>query len=242
MLPSGKQLGGAPANFAYHAQQLGVESYVISTVGEDEAGKEILDYLEKLKLPAEYVTITPQFATGTVDIEVDEAGIPDYIIHEDVAWDNMPMSGEILKFVQSIDAVCFASLAQRSVTSAQTIKAILGVCSAECLKIYDINIRQSFYSRQLIVENLQLADVFKLNDDEFSLIADMFALRGSEEMVILKLMEKFELEIIALTREDKGSSIYSVNDQSNRNSPKLKIEDTVGAGDAFTAGFAYAYT
>ncbi len=241
MLPDGKQLGGAPANFAYHAQQLGAESYIISAVGSDALGDEIFTYLKDYHLATDYIHTDSELPTGTVDIEVDSTGIPKYIIHENVAWDNIPYEKKTEDLLSRVDAICFGSLAQRSVVSAQTIKSILKSCPANCFKIYDINIRQTFYNRQLIAENLELANGFKLNDEEFDLIADLFALSGKEEIVAYKLMNKFDLELIALTKGSKGSVIYSGEKQSWRKSPKINVADTVGAGDAFTAGLTYAY-
>jgi fructokinase len=157
MLPTGKQLGGAPANFAYHAQQLGAESYIISSVGSDDLGDEIFKYLKDYHLSTEYLNTDQQSPTGTVDIDVDDSGIPEYIIHTDVAWDKIPLEEKTQELLSRVDAICFGSLAQRSSISAQTIQSILRSCPANCFKIYDINIRQTFYTRQLIAENLELA-------------------------------------------------------------------------------------
>jgi fructokinase len=241
MLPTGKQLGGAPANFAYHAQQLGAESYIISSVGSDALGDEIYKYLKDHHLSTEYINTDPNSPTGTVDINVDDSGIPEYTIHTDVAWDKIPLEEKTQELLSRVDAICFGSLAQRSAISAQTIQSILKSCPTNCFKIYDINIRQTFYTRQLIAENLKLANGFKLNDEEFELIANMFAVSGQEEIIAYKLMYKFDLDIIALTKGSQGSVIYSGDKQSYRKSPKISVADTVGAGDAFTAGLAYAY-
>jgi len=241
ILPTGKQLGGAPANFAYHSQQLGVESYIISSVGSDAPGDEIFNCLNDYNLSTEYINIDPEFPTGTVDIKVDDLGIPEYTIHTNVAWDNIPLKEKTQEMLSRVDAICFGSLAQRSAISARTIQSILKSCSSNCFKVFDINIRQSFYTSQLIAENLKLANGFKLNDEEFALIVDMFAVSGNEEIIANTLMSKFNLNLFVLTKGSKGSVIYTGDEQSRIQSPQIIVEDTVGAGDAFTAGLVFAY-
>ncbi len=241
LLPQGKQLGGAPANFSYHLRQLGAESYIISAVGDDILGHEIIQYLQKLRLSTDFITMNSDHVSGTVEIEIDDAGVPEYIIHENVAWDYIPHCEKTNELISKTDAICFGSLAQRSEMSAKTIRTILETSPENCFKIYDINIRQSFYSQNLIAENLFIANGFKLNEDEIQLIADMFAFSGTEEIIIHKLMNKFDLDLITVTKGGNGSSIYTCNDQSYRISPNIDVVDTVGAGDAFTAGLVFAY-
>jgi fructokinase len=235
LLPEGKKLGGAPANFAYHAQELGAKSLVISAIGEDKLGKELSEKLKEHNLSTSYISIDSRHPTGTVEVKIGKDGVPDYVIHTKVAWDYISVSKEVLTMVQSLDAICFGSLAQRSPHSKQSIQDILKSTSDRCLRIFDINIRQSFYSRETIVNSLNLSNCLKLNESEFSLLTEMFSYQGSDSSIARTILKEFELDLIALTKGDKGSDLYTPSESSKIASPVVRIEDTVGAGDAFTA-------
>ena len=235
LLPEGKQLGGAPANFAYHAKCQGEESSVVSAVGEDPLGEEILAYLERINLDTKYIKKDQYHPTGTVEVKLDKNGKPDYIIHTEVAWDNISMTKSVSGLATKLDAVCFGSLAQRSEVSAETISQFIEITSTGCLRIFDINIRQNFYNSDIIEKSLRLANCFKINEDEFSLIAQMFSFTGSEENIVEKFISNFDLKIIALTKGEEGSCLYTNNECSYLKSDPVDVVDTVGAGDAFTA-------
>jgi fructokinase len=178
LLPAGKQLGGAPANFAYHAHALGAEALVISRVGTDALGREILDRLSSLGLRTDGITMDSSMPTGTVSVALDAEGQPTFTIHENVAWDFIKADEGILREVKRADAICFGTLAQRHPVARASIRTVLDAAPATALRIFDINLRQHFWSRELIVESLQLADVLKLNDDELPTLARLLGLAG----------------------------------------------------------------
>ena len=235
LLPSGKQLGGAPCNFAYHASRAGCESFVVSALGKDRLGKEILALFDEHELNTNYVQQTADFPTGTVTVSLDGNGIPSYIIHENVAWDNICWNNSLEPLAKSVDAVCFGSLAQRSTVSRQTILNFLNATKTDCLRVFDINLRQAFYNLETILKSLELANILKLNDDELPVVAELLGLQGNDDELLLQLMNRFNLKLIALTKGAKGSLLQTENEQSFMEVPKVKIADTVGAGDSFTA-------
>jgi fructokinase len=235
MLPEGKQLGGAPANFAYHAQAIGERGVVVSCVGDDKLGKEILSCLDELKLDRQYVSVDSRLPTGTVTVELDEDGKPDYTIHENVAWDYIPSNPELLSLASKIDAVCFGSLCQRSPVSQKTVRSFLAATGADCIRVFDINLRQSYFNREIINIMLELSNVLKLNDEELAVVANLLGITGSEIDVLSQLTERYGLRLIALTRGASGSRLYAQGEDSNHQGFPAQIADTVGAGDSFTA-------
>jgi fructokinase len=235
MLPDGKKLGGAPANFAYHAQSLGAQGVVVSSVGDDELGKEILDCLDELGLEHKYIAVDKDHPTGTVTVELDENGQPDYTIHEGVAWDFVPADSGLSDLATQADAVCFGSLAQRCQVSRETVRWFLRRTKPDCIRVYDINIRQSYFDKQIIHEMLQLSNVFKLNDEELPVVADLLDLAGREEDVLSGLTEQYELRMIAVTRGAKGSCLYAAGKCHEHPGFETTVADAVGAGDAFAA-------
>lgn len=235
LLPDGKQLGGAPANFAWHAQQLGAEGTVVSAVGEDEPGEEIRDII-KDKALGNGISISSK-PTGTVSVELSN-GIPDYIIHENVAWDFIELNDLAKEKTLQADAICFGSLAQRSDVSAKNIRTALDSAPEECLKIFDINLRQAFYSKEIIEASLKRANVFKINDEELLIVREMFGVSGTDEEVCRELMDMFDLKLTALTGGEKGSMLIAKGEVSEIKTPKVEVVDTIGAGDSFTAALA----
>jgi fructokinase len=235
MLPQGKQLGGAPCNFAYHASQAGCESFVVSAIGTDTAGDEILTCFHELGLDHSYVQRNADFPTGTVTVTVDDHGIPSYIIHEKVAWDNIGWNPSLEALAKSIDAVCFGSLAQRNTISKQTIIRFLEATGKDCLRVFDINLRQHFFDTVTIIQSLSMANILKLNEDELPVVADLLGLHGNEDSLLTQLMDKFNLKLIALTKGGSGSILLTKEERSFMEVPQVKIADTVGAGDSFTA-------
>ncbi len=239
LLPTGKQLGGAPANFAYHAQALGCHASVVSAVGgNDNLGREILDRLRALHLDTTYIQLDDQHPTGTVSVALDAAGIPSYIIHSDVAWDFIRDSDELHDLAQRADVICFGSLAQRSLISRQTIQTFLKNSRQETLRMLDINLRQTYYNETVIRNSLESANVLKINDEELQKVTDLLDLPRSEEETIQALFDAFPLRVIALSRGARGASLYTRDEASHHEGFPTEIVDTVGAGDAFTAALA----
>ena len=171
MLHGGKVLGGAPANFSYHCSQLGAVSYVISAVGKDIAGSEILEKFEQMNLPTEYLFIEENFPTSKVSVKLDHHGQPEYTIHENVAWDYIPVQKSALNHVSEATAVCFGSLAQRSPLSRKSIQFYLERTKKDCLKVFDVNLRQNYFSRELIEKSLGLTNILKLNIEELEILS-----------------------------------------------------------------------
>lgn len=236
VLPSGKQLGGAPFNFAYHAKQAGCKSYVISAIGKDDLGREILEKAVQLEIHNEYIQ-SNNYPTSTVTVSLDNNGHPDYTIHENVAWDNMIWLSDMNELSEKLDAVCFGSLAQRNPVSAGTIYSFLEAVKPSCLKVFDINLRQQYYNKENINKSLQLTNVLKLNDEELPVLSEYFKLTGNVIDQLNLLIKTFNLEYIVYTMGSKGSIIITHGEYSVMEAPKVKVRDTVGAGDAFTATF-----
>ena len=232
LLPDGKILGGAPVNFAYHAMQLGAVGVAVSSVGDDELGREIMDSVNSKGV--ENCIAVNNHPTGTVGVTLKD-GKPDYTIYENVAWDFIELTSEAIKMLQQADAVCFGTLAQRNAVSHAAIQKALKLVPEGCLKVYDINLRQKYYSKELISESLLVANVFKINDDEVELFKQLFDLEGSETEVCLKIKETYSLEYLALTKGEKGSYLFHESEVSFLPTPLVVVEDTIGAGDSFTS-------
>ena len=238
LLPAGKQLGGAPTNFAYHANALGAHGIVAGCVGDDALGREILQRLDGLRVDRQYVSIHPSAPTGTVEVKLDEKGVPDFIIHRNVAWDLIPASAELMRLAPQADAVCFGSLAQRGEVSRQTIQKFLAATRKDCLRIFDINLRQSFFTKQVIECSLEASDVLKLNDTELPVITKLLDLPQGEAEGMEALLRKYSLRMIALTLGAHGSRLHVPGRVFEHPGYPAKVVDTVGAGDAFTAAMA----
>ena len=235
LLPAGPQLGGAPANFAYHAHALGARAQVITRVGDDDYGREIIRRFESMGLDVGAVELDDAAPTGTVTVALSGNGIPEYTIHEKVAWDRIAATPVALAAVRAADAVCFGSLAQRSAASRDAIQSLLAATPPDALRIFDINLRQHFYGREIIERSLQLANVVKLNDSELPVLAQMFGLDGLLRQQIESLARDFHLRVVALTRGAEGSLLFQSGRWSEQPAGQVEVQDTVGAGDAFTA-------
>lgn len=234
--PAGPQIGGAPANFVYHAQALGAASSLISATGGDDSGQAILNELEGLGLDTGFVSLDTGHPTGSVSVKLDAHGVPAYTIHENVAWDFIPQTAAQIELAERADALCFGSLAQRSVVSRRTIRSILEATPPDCLRVFDINLRQSFYDRAILVESLSRANVLKVNDQELVVIAELNGMTGEPTGLLDQLATAFDLNVIALTLGD-GGCILHTNERTVRHEgfPVDGIKDTVGAGDCFSA-------
>jgi fructokinase len=231
-------MGGAPANFAIHAHALGADARLVTCVGDDELGREILERLHSLGFPTELVTVHPTAPTGTVSVELSAGGQPRYTIHENVAWDFIPATAAALEAAAAADVICFGSLAQRSAASGTAIRTLVTSSRETALRICDINLRAPFVSREVITDSLAIANVLKLNDAELPILAEMCDLQGEESQLMRDLAKRFNLRAIALTRGDKGSTILADGQFSNHFGLPAEVRDTIGAGDAFTAALA----
>jgi len=236
VLPSGRQLGGAPANFAWHAGALGARGLPVSCVGDDDDGREIIRRLRAMGMCCDYIFVDKAHPTGTVDVALDSSGVPTFVIHQNVAWDFIPFTDSLEQLAARAEAICFGSLAQRSPASRNTIRRFLEASRRQCVRVFDINLRQSFYSRQIIEDSLAAADVLKLNDQEMPVLMKLLDLDGGEQAAAQSLMHRYDLRLIALTRGGAGSRLY-LNDGDPVEHPgyPTKVVDSVGAGDAFTA-------
>ena len=239
VLPEGKKLGGAPANFAYHAGQFGLDTIAISALGEDELAAETIKALKDHEL--NYLMPHVPYPTGTVQVTLTGDGIPAYEIRENVAWDNIPYTPEIAEVAKNCRAVCFGSLAQRNVTSWATIRQFLDDTPKDCLKIFDINLRQQFYTKDVIEESLKRCNILKINDEELVVIKRMYGyddldMRGICE----KILAEYGLMMLVLTCGTNGSYVFAPGLTSFQETPKVKVADTVGAGDSFTGSFCAA--
>lgn len=235
-LPEGRKIGGAPANFAYHAGQFGWRNIVVSAVGNDALGDEYLEQLADVKL--EPMIARVPFPTGTVQVTISGEGIPSYEICENVAWDNIPWTDALEALAKETRAVCFGSLAQRRPVSRATIHRFLESMSPDSERVFDINLRQSYYNREIIGQNLERATILKLNDEEVEVVKDQLHLDGSPESVCRQLIGKYgSLRIVILTCGTVGSHVFTADTASYVETPRVKVADTVGAGDSFTATF-----
>lgn len=239
VLPEGRKIGGAPANFAYHISQFGYNSKVVSAVGNDKFGGELLDKFNENGLKYEIESLP--YATGTVQVELDPNGVPMYDIKEGVAWDNIPFSPALEKLAKETNVVCFGSLAQRSIVSRETIYKFLnamGQSGEGCYKVFDINLRQGFYTRETITDSMEQCNVLKINDEELVIISRMFGYPGIDlQDKCWILLAKYKLEMLILTCGVNGSYVFTPGNVSFVATPKVEVADTVGAGDSFTAAF-----
>lgn len=241
VMPEGKKIGGAPANFAYHVSQLLPEACVVSAVGDDALGEEIKTVFREKRLTAHLATVP--FPTGTVDVSLDNAGIPCYTIREGAAWDNIPFTPELAALAGRTRAICFGSLAQRSPVSRETIRRFLDAMpeDGQTLKIFDINLRRPFYTEETLRQSLEICNVLKINDEELAIVSSMFRLSdGDIPSRCRELIARFGLRLLILTCGTDGSYVFTPTDASFLETPSVTVADTVGAGDSFTAAFTAA--
>ena len=239
VLPDGKKLGGAPANFAYHAGQFGLDTIAVSALGEDKLAEETIKALEEHGLT--YLMPRVPYPTGTVQVTLSGDGIPSYEIRENVAWDNIPYTPEMTDIAKHCRAVCFGSLAQRNVTSWATIRQFLDDTPEDCLKIFDINLRQQFFTKNVIEESLKRCNVLKINDEEVVTFSHLFGYEGLDmRETCLKILSTYGLQMLVLTCGTNGSYVFTPSITSFQDTPKVEVADTVGAGDSFTGSFCAA--
>ena len=239
VLPDGRTLGGAPANFAYHVNALGGTGIPVSRVGDDALGRETLAALVDRSVSVEHVATDPDHPTGTVLAELDADGVASYTFPDDVAWDFLAPDEAGLALAARADAVCFGSLAQRSPASRRAVRAMLRA-APDALKIFDINLRQNFYDSATIRASLGLADVLKLNDAELAVLTEMFCLPARERDALDLLVRRYDLRLAALTRGGEGSLLIAPHGFSDLPGAPVRVVDTIGAGDAFAAAMTLA--
>lgn len=236
VFPEGRKIGGAPANFAYHVAQWGLDSCAVSAIGKDDLGDDIVRKFDEngLKYRLERV----DFPTGVVQVTLDENKVPSYNIKEGVAWDNIPMTPELETLARNCSAVCFGSLAQRSSVSRATINAFVDLMPEDSLKIFDINLRQHYFNEEIVCNSMNKADILKINDEEIIVVAEMLNITGKSQKEICEvLLDRFALKMVILTCGDKGSYVLTGQESSWVDTPKVNVVSTVGAGDSFTGTF-----
>ena len=238
VLPEGKKIGGAPANFAYHVSQFGLSSCVVSAVGDDALGKEIVENFTSKGLN-QLIAEVP-YPTGTVQVEIDQAGVPQYEIKENVAWDNIPYTEALEDLAKKTKAVCFGSLAQRNVVSRETISRFLDAMPRhdDSLVVFDVNLRQGFYNKEILCNSMERCNILKINDEELVTVSRMFGYPGiglQDKCWIL--LGKYNLKMLILTCGINGSYVFTPGNVSFQPTPTVEVADTVGAGDSFTAAF-----
>lgn len=237
VLPEGKKIGGAPSNFAYHVSQFGLPSCVVSAIGNDALGKEIIENFTSKGLD-QLIAEVP-YPTGTVQVEIDQTGIPLYDIKENVAWDNIPYTEHLDALAKRTKAVCFGSLAQRNVVSRNTINHFLDTMPKDdSLIVFDVNLRQGFYNKEILCKSMQNCNILKINDEELITVSRMFGYPGIDlQDKCWILLGKYNLKMLILTCGINGSYVFTPGNVSFQPTPKVEVADTVGAGDSFTAAF-----
>jgi fructokinase len=242
LLPSGRHLGGAPANFAYSTHLLGNRGVVASRIGADELGREARQRLLALGLTDQFLQVDPEHPTSTVNVRLNPDGQPRFEITDAVAWDFLESTPTWEALARSAEAVCFGSLAQRHRASNATIQDFLDASRPDALRIFDVNLRQSFYSREIIAESLNRADLVKLNHEEVPIVADMLSLGSVDDgSFCAELIGKFDSQLVCVTRGGAGSLLFSKDGVHEHAGFKVRVADAVGAGDAFTAGLVHEY-
>ena len=234
VLPSGPRMGGAPANFACHARALGADSAMITRVGRDESGDRLVKCLAELGVSTAGISRDPDHLTGTVMVEIGDGGQPQFTITGDVAWDHLKATPALKRVVGKADAICFGTLGQRCEPSRSAIRKLLSVAPRTALRIFDVNLRQDFYSGELIDQSLQLANVIKLSDSELPVIASLLGIFGTVRDQIESLQARYDLRMVVFTRGAHGSVLWDGEYWCSHPGMPAEVKDTIGAGDSFT--------
>ena len=241
-LPDGKQLGGAPTNFAYVSRLLGHESIVASRIGTDDLGGEALERLAALGVSTEYLQLDPDHPTGTVRVRLDDEGEASFALNENSAWDYLEWTDRWAELAGRADIVCFGTLGQRRESARQTILRFLEATRPDALRVFDVNLRHTFFDAEMLERSLELATIVKLNQTELFTLGDMLKINvGTEEATARHLCERFRLELVAITRGARGSLLVNAEETSDHPGVPVRVKDTIGAGDAFIAALAHHY-
>ncbi|HEU5458615.1 MAG TPA: PfkB family carbohydrate kinase [Terracidiphilus sp.] len=245
VLPEGARLGGAPANFAVMAGRLGNHAAILSRIGRDDLGRRAVEVLDPLPADTGHLQVDPAHETGRVTVALKD-GQAAYMIHEPAAWDSLELSDDWVQLAERANAICFGSLAQRSVDSRQTIQTLAAQTSSECVRVFDVNLRAPFYSSEIVQESLELATVVKMNDAEVPEVLALLGLEAEEENAealrrsAMRLLAEFPaLNMVAVTRGKAGSLLVTREEWDEHPGMAVKMADTIGAGDAFTAAMAH---
>lgn len=238
--PGSRRPGGAPANVAFQANQLGCRGMIVSRVGTDPPGDELCRELSARGLDLAGIQKDPDHPTGRVTVDVTDSGHPDYVIHENVAWDYLAADAATRSLVSTAGAICCGTLAQRSTTSRDSIHALLDAASPECLVVYDVNLRQQWYAREWIEATVRRADVVKLNHEEVRTIADLLGMDPEPRRFAAELRSNFDVELVCVTRAEHGCVLLTDTDVAEVPGKPVDVVDAVGAGDAFTAALIVA--
>lgn len=236
---NGRRIGGAPVNLVYNATQLGAEGYAVTAVGNDEAGSDLLNELRKQHIDSEQIQFV-DYATGRSIVDDSNPDDPKFSLSDGAAWDHIPTTVESINMAKQADALCFGTLALRNEESRQTILTLLSYAREDAMLFFDINLRQNFYSKDLIEKLLQKATVFKINKEEFATLCRLFGLKGEENEICQMLLEKYNLDYLILTAGSEYSKIFAPDKYSKIDTPATKVVDTVGGGDAFAGAFIVA--
>ncbi|MFV1966370.1 MAG: carbohydrate kinase [Pirellulaceae bacterium] len=235
VFPDGPRFGGAPANVACHAAALGARAAMVSQVGDDELGRQVRKELAERRVETGCVGVSEAFPTGTVQVELDDSGKPRFTIAENVAWDHLVWSDQVDELAKRSDAVCFGTLGQRSNDARNVIGRFVSSTPPKTLRVLDINLRPPFHDAAVIQHSLGLANVLKLSDEELEIVAAACDVAGTEAEMLVQLSQQYDLQMIALTRGEQGATLVRGEDHSDVEGISVDIQDTVGAGDAFTA-------
>jgi len=246
LLPAGPQLGGAPANFAVMAGRLGNHAAILSRIGRDDLGRKAVDILDPLPADTSFLEVDPVHETGKVTVALNN-GQPQFTIHQPSAWDFLELSDDWVQLAERADAICFGSLAQRAHESRQTIQTLAAQASASCIRVFDVNLRAPFFSGEVIQESLELATVMKMNDAEVPQVLGLLGLPEFEgtpqdqlRLGAQRLLDEFPtLQMVAITRGANGSLLVARDALNEHPGHPVKVADTIGAGDSFTAALTH---
>ncbi|MGB3210443.1 MAG: carbohydrate kinase [Desulforhopalus sp.] len=241
VLPETEVIGGAPVNFAYHVTALGARGIPISTIGRDDRGDKALAKLQNRGVDISAISISDEYATGYVTATLDEEGKASYSFPDDVAWDHIQLNEYTENLRNALDAVCFGTLAQRSAHSCRVIHGYLDSLRPGTIKVFDINLRQDFYSRKIIESSLKRTDILKLSEEELPVLARLLELKGSSEKWLPALIQRYRLSLAILSRGDSGSLLLTPDTSSEHSGIVTQVKDTIGAGDSFTAAATIGY-
>ena len=236
-------VGGAPFNLTAHLAKMGMSSYIISALGDDDLGYQAMDKVKSFNMNNSFISVLKNHPTGTVDVELTGAGIPTYIIHENTAWDNIILSKEKSKelFTKNWDVFCFGTLAQRTESNRKLLFDILENISVKHI-FYDVNLRQEYYNKEWIETSLNKTTILKVNDEEAVFLSkQLFDKILTEKQFVVELSKKYSINLVCITRGSEGVAVYHNGQFDEIPSVKVKVADTVGAGDSFSAGFLFAY-
>lgn len=242
IFPDEKKVGGAPGNFAYHCRKLDTEGFMISRVGNDELGHELLDFYRSHSLPVDHIVVDDTYPTGAVDVTLSAGGHPSYVFRDNVAWDHMLADEKSLALIRSADAICYGTLASRNLESFLENKKMILAAPENAIRIFDVNLRAPHYQKEIVLQLVELAHILKLNDDEIRIICRMLEFEQTDlEKQATWLREKFGLRMLILTCGENGSMLITENEKSVYRSSPVQVVDTVGAGDCFSAAALVGY-